>query len=436
MSHWKHVSIAGIVAVLFFVPVVASPIVFSTGLTLYEPTRAYDTYIIFDGRDGKSHLIDMRGYEVKAWNYAGFPSLMIDPKLIGGKLGHVLIQKEGLGGHGPDLFRNKTVAELDWDGNVVWEWGDQAPGGAASQNHDIARLPNGNTLLVSTVVHSIPGFSAPSVPDQCIYEVSPAGGIVWKWVSSEHLDEMGFSEEGLAMIHRGFSISGAQSGFLVINNMKPLGPNRWYSAGDQRFHPDNIIIDSREGNFIAIIEKVTGKIVWRIGPYYPDTGQPPYRRAYNHNVPRPVDQIAGQHDANMIAEGLPGAGNILVFDNQGSAGFPPAYLSSVAGSRVLEIDPIKKEIVWQYDAEDSDQAPWTFFSSFISSARRLPNGNTLICEGMTGRIFQITPQGEIVWEYVSPYFGRRAFGEREVRTNFVYRAQPVPYDWVPVGKPH
>jgi hypothetical protein len=420
---------------LTFAPVIASPIVLSTGLTFSKPALAYHTYILIDGRDGKSHLIGMKGEEVKTWNYAGFPSLMIDPKLIGGKLGHVLIQKEGMGGHGPDIFRNKTVAELDWDGNVMWEWGEQAPGGAASQNHDIARLPNGNTLLVSTILHAIPGFDAATVPDQCIYEVSRAGEIVWKWTSSEHLDEMGFSADGLAMIHRGFSISGAQSGFLVINNMKPLGPNRWFRGGDTRFHPDNIVIDSREGNFIAIIEKASGKIVWRIGPYYPDTGQPPYRREYNHDVPRPVDQLAGQHDANMIAEGLPGGGNLLVFDNQGAAGFPPAYISSVVGSRVLEIDPVKMEIVWHYDAEDSDQAPWTFYSSFISSARRLPNGNTLICEGMTGRIFQVTPKGEIVWEYVSPFYGRRAFGGREVKTNFVYRAQPVPYEWTPVGKP-
>ena len=436
MSHWKHVSIAGIIAGLFVASVLAAPTVFPTGVTLYKPAHAYNSYILFDGRDGKSHLIDMGGHEVKTWNYVGFPSLMIDPKLIGGKLGHVLLQTEGIGGHGPDIFSNKSVAELDWDGNIIWQWGEHAPGGAASQNHDMARLPNGDTLLVSRIVHSIPGFSVSSVPDQCIYEVSPAGEIVWKWISSEHLDEMGFSEEGLAMIHNGFSISGAQSGFLVINDMKPLGPNRWYSAGDERFNPGNIVIDSREGNFIAIIQKKTGKIVWRIGPYYPDTGQVPYRRIFNHKVPRPVDQLSGQHDANMIPEGLPGAGNILVFDNQGSAGFPPSYLSSIAGSRVLEIDPIKKEIVWQYNAEDSDQALWTFFSSFIGSARRLPNGNTLICEGMTGRIFQITPKGEIVWEYVSPYIGRTSFGGRRIKTNFVYRAQPIPYDWVPGGGPH
>jgi hypothetical protein len=109
-------------------------------------------------------------------------------------------------------------------------------------------------------------------------------------------------------------------------------------------------------------------------------------------------------------------------------------LNVFVGSRVLEIDPIKKEIVWQYIGEDSDRAVWTFHSSFISSARRLPNGNTLICEGMDGRLFQVTPKGAIVWEYVNPHFGR-PLGGRQVLYNLVYRAQPVPYDWVPPGMP-
>jgi hypothetical protein len=77
------------------------------------------------------------------------------------------------------------------------------------------------------------------------------------------------------------------------------------------------------------------------------------------------------------------------------------------------------------------------YSSFISSARRLPNGNTLIDEGMTGRIFQVTPKGEIVWEYVNPHFAATGLrGGRTAQSNWVYRAQPVPYDWVPAGTPH
>lgn len=152
-------------------------------------------------------------------------------------------------------------------------------------------------------------------------------------------------------------------------------------------------------------------------------------------LPRPVDQLSGQHDAHLIAKGLPGAGNLLVFDNQGSAGFPPARLGIFSGSRVLEIDPLTRQIVWQYTGESSGAPVWSFHSSFISSARRLPNGNTLIDEGQNGRIFQVTPSGKVVWEYVNPYFGATLIGAREVRSNWVFRAQPIPYDWVPEGTP-
>jgi len=111
-------------------------------------------------------------------------------------------------------------------------------------------------------------------------------------------------------------------------------------------------------------------------------------------------------------------------------------LTVTGGSRVLEIDPIKQEIVWEYTGESSGRPGWTFESSFISSARRLPNGNTLIDEGYNGRFFQVTPKGEIVWEYISPYFGNGPGAGRDIVSNYVYRAQPVPYEWVPAGTPH
>jgi hypothetical protein len=213
--------------------------------------------------------------------------------------------------------------------------------------------------------------------------------------------------------------------YLHFNNMSVVGPNKWFDAGDQRFHPENVMVGSREANFLAIISKQTGKVVWHLGPDLdrPSTGG-------NNTLPRPVDQIVGQHDAHIIAPGLPGAGNLLVFDNQGEAGYPRIPVGMQPRSRVLEIDPVKKEIVWQYTGTDSGRPAYTFYSSYISSARRLPNGNTLIDEGMNGRFFQITRKGEIVWEYVSPYFSEGA-----VSGNTVYRAQPVPYDWVPAGTP-
>ena len=196
------------------------------------------------------------------------------------------------------------------------------------------------------------------------------------------------------------------------------------------------MIDSREGNFIAIVEKATGEVVWRMGPDYP-AAYDFSRRDFNGECPRPVDSISGQHDAHMIPPGLPGAGNVLVFDNDGPAGLPQVYQKTFPGSRILEIDPVAREIVWQYDASRSGMPFWAFYSSFISSARRLPNGNTLICEGMHGRFFQVTREGEIVWEFVNPRYGEWSqhqmnlvnFGGREA--NWVFRAQPVPDDWLP-----
>src|SRR4030042_6634726 len=174
-----------------------------------------------------------------------------------------------------------------------------------------------------------------------------------------------------------------------------------------------------------------------MGPEYP-ASYDHSKKAFTGGFPRPVDSICGQHDAHMIPQGLPGEGNVLVFDNQGAAGFPPIHLNMFPGSRVLEIDPMTQEILWQYDASVGGHPFWMFFSSFISSARRLPNGNTLICEGMHGRLFQVTRQGQLVWEYVNPHFGKWTDHDVDsggMLSNYVFRAQPIPYSWAPAGTP-
>lgn len=273
----------------------------------------------------------------------------------------------------------------------------------------------------------------PQQLDDVIYEVTSTGKVAWRWVVSDHLDELGFTPDQLRLVR-----DASTPDYFHLNDMTPVGPNRWFDAGDRRFAPDNVMIDSRNGNFVAIIEKSTGKVVWHLGPNLPPlVKHVPGRPVAVPPPGSPVDQFVGQHDAHLIAPGLPGAGDLILFDNQGEAGYPAAELSTTGGSRVLEIDPSTGKVVWSYTAADSGQPAWGFRSSFISSARRLPNGNTLIDEGMTGRFFQVTPQGEIVWEYVSPYFALTSAdgGPKPVTSNWVYRAQPVPYDWVPQGTP-
>lgn len=413
------------------------PSVFPTGVTIYNPDKAYNCYVLFDGRDDRAQLIDMQGTAVHIWPYSGWPVEMIDPADANGEKGHILGQKE------KDAFANETVIELDWDGNIVWEWGKQAPGGKAGQDHDLARLPNGNTLILGYYPRIVPEISDEPVRDQNIYEVTPDGDLVWQWSAVDHRDQLGITADmtGLLLDPR---IRNRRTGLLALNNMQPLGPNKWHRGGDTRFHPDNILIDSRDGNFIAIIERSSGDIVWLSGPNYP-ASQDMSKRKFVGPVPRPLDQTSGQHDAHLIPDGYPGAGNILLFDNGGYSGWPPVYHFLWQATRILEIDPITLDIVWQYDASSSGDQVWSFFSYFMGGARRLPNGNTLICETIHGRIFQVTPDGEIVWEYINPNFVGPAEPDGEDvnlvtwmfkgKRNWMYRAQPIAYDWVPDSTP-
>ena len=216
---------------------------------------------------------------------------------------------------------------------------------------------------------------------------------------------------------------------MHINCVSVLGENKWYDAGDERFHPDNLIFDARNANILAIISKKTGEVVWQIGPDFSKTKEL-----------RKLGWIIGQHHVHMIPKGLPGEGNLLVFDNGGEGGYGSPNPSSVTGnnnahrdySRVLEFDPITLEIIWQYTPVEAGSFLFTdaskFYSSYISAAQRLPNGNTLITEGSDGRIIEVTPEHEIVWEYINPYFQTIA---GKFSMNMVYRAYRVPYEWVP-----
>ncbi len=449
-SIFRRTSLAGLLLAISSTAVNAIPSVYPTGVTIYNPDKTYNSYVLFAGQDKKTHLIDLNGNVVHEWNYNAFPPVLIDPALNDGKRGHVLVQLAGETG-GRANTAAQSIGEVDWNGKVIWQWGGAGVqdayasnntatdasgyGTSIRQHHDWRRLPNGNTVILVNYVIPVKGWKAEKLLEDAVYEVNPKGEVVWKWAAFEHLDELGFSEASLKILRETLTRNDKTIPFdyLHFNNLSVVGPNKWYDAGDQRFHPDNLLFDAREANVIGIIDKKSGKIVWRIGPDYPPsigqtTGKP--------NVPRPVDQISGQHDAHIIPKGLPGEGNLLVFDNQGAAGYPPVNIGTQPRSRVLEIDPVKKEIVWQYTGVDSGNPGYSFYSSYISSARRLPNGNTLVDEGMNGRFFQITSKGEIVWEYISPYFSTpKPEDAQQISSNTVYRAQPVPYDWVPEGTP-
>jgi hypothetical protein len=176
-------------------------------------------------------------------------------------------------------------------------------------------------------------------------EIDRSGKVVWEWRAHEHLRP----------------------------EQHPICPLcsrlEWTHMNSCFVLPDgDVMTTSFNLNRIFIISRKTGTVRWEWGE----------------------DQLAHPHNPTLLNNG-----NILLFDNG-----MHRRLSPVAFSRVLEISPATGEIVWEY----TDPCPSSFFSCIMSGAQRLPNGNTLICETIKGRFFEITGDREIVWEYINPFF--------------------------------
>ena len=430
------------------------PTVYPTGTTIYNPEKCWNGFTLFQTslyqfRSAGAILIDMNGNPVKQWRgLEGIPNKMLPG-------GHVI------GSTGCRNFRYGfqdmlDLVQVDWDGNIVWQFDRyerikdprSKPRWMLRQHHDFQREGNpvgyyapgldplvdgGNTLVLCHKNLKNTRISDKPLLDDTIIEVSWDGKITWEWICSDHFDEMGFGEEAKNTMFRnpGLQFTQGKCGdWMHINSMSALGPNKWFDGGDNRFHPDNIIWCGRQTNIIAITDKNTGKIVWQLGPDFTAT-----------EALRNIGQIIGQHHAHLIPRGLPGDGNILIFDNGGWAGYGAPNPGSPTGfsnalrdhSRVLEINPVTLEVIWQYPPRREGfigPGLGSFYSSFISSAQRLPNGNTLITEGSDGRLFEVTAEGEVVWEYLSPYSFKKQ------KMSQIYRAYRVPYDWAPqVDKP-
>ncbi len=418
-----------------------TPNVYPMGTTIYNPEKAFSGYTLMPVFGVGAVLVDMNGNVVRTWkNCEGFPNKLLPGGYVMGSTG----MRDAEYAY-QDV---KALIQVDWDGNIVWKFDrkqEVEDGGVkqwvARQHHDYQREGNpvgyyvpgmecktdsGHTFLLCHQNVYNTRIADKRLLDDCIIEVDWDGNILWQWNLNEHYNELGFSEIEKNAMFRNPNYhpnGGGECDWMHINSMSLLGPNKWYDAGDERFHPDNIIWDARETNILAIISKETGKIVWKIGPDFTVSKEL-----------RAMGQIIGQHHVHMIPKGLPGEGNILIFDNGGWAGYGVPSRTSKDGtkvekrdySRVLEIDPVTLEVVWEFDAAAwGGHTPMTartkFYSQLISSAQRLPNGNTLITEGSSCRLFEVTKEKEVVWEYQPPFEGKL----------MIYRAYRYPYEYVP-----
>ncbi len=418
------------------------PSVFPTGTTIYDPTKCQSGYTLYEGKRQGAILIDMNGKVVRHWkDFQGMPNKML-------RGGH-LFGSMGTRDRDAAYQDHETLAEVDWDGNVEWTFNhNELVNDEDTGEHWVARQHHDYQIKGNPVGYPVPGQDAkhdfnkvlllthtdvrkPKISPQLLLEdrlieVDREGNLLWEWKMLDHFNEFNLTEAQKNVMFRNPNTQDAgaegEGDIFHVNCASYLGPNHWFNEGDKRFAPDNIIMDSREANIMWIISHETGKVVWQIGPDFTQTREL-----------RMFGCLVGMHHSHMIPEGLPGAGNIMVYDNGGWAGYGlPSQTSKIGlksdrrdGSRVVEFDPTTMKIVWQCDSSTLGWVtPFTthyFYSPLTSDAQRLENGNTFICEGTTGRFMEVTPDGELVWEYLYPY----------VKPGVIYRAYRIPYDWIP-----
>lgn len=320
------------------------------GLIYYAPQHCYRGYTLPSNTQGSNHvnLIDMQGRICHQWHSEegiGYAQLL--------PYGNLLLRTgpaqdadgaERIGGS------SAAILELDWDSNVVWEYRNPM------LHHDFERLPNGNTLVLlfqrlsAGLSARIKGGTAGAEDPERMFgdlvqEVAPDGTVVFEWPSWEHLDP----EKDVIC---------------------PLEDRvEWTHGNSLKVTPEgDLLVSYRRTSVVGIVDRKRGHFRWRWGP----------------------GEISHPHHPTCLDNG-----RILLFDN----GF---HRPRSTYSRIVEVDPATNEIAWEYQGRPAV----SFYSQATSSADRLPNGNTMICEGTPGRIFEVTPNKEIVWEYINPFFTR------------------------------
>jgi len=381
----------------------------------FNDSSSYNGYTLIAPEFTTTYLIDNCGYVVNTWEANQRP----------GKTAYLL--------ENGNLLRTGSIASnfnsggsggrielFSWEGELLWQYDYSS--NQFHQHHDVAALPNGNILLIAWELHSYEdAVTNGRDPDQTsidgvwserIVELEPVGSddanIVWQWNLWNHL------VQDFDSTQINFGDVANHPELVDLNfNATSGGPNGtdWIHANAINYNPelDQIILSSRSFNEFWIIDHSTstqeaaghsggnsgkgGDILYRWGnPITYRNGEVEDRRLY------------GQHDVQWIPSGLLDEGKIMIFNN--GLGRPTGNYSSID---IIEppVDSDGNYILNTGSPYGPENLFWTFqetplnafYSSNISGVQRLPNGNTLICEGRDGLVFEIDSNQNRVWEY-------------------------------------
>ena len=339
------------------------------GVRKYVPHKCHRGYTMFSTAFGSfEYLIDMNGMLVHQWPITHSQYAELLPN------GNLLADNYGSG-----------LDEINPAGERVWKW--EGP-----YHHDFHYVNDEEIVfLIHRTIAPVEGFYHPDftpekMKSDVVICINRKGDVLWEFPFHDHIKEL-HELAGLPLPCRygrcdqdGKVHESAHADWAHTNTIEVL-PDTPIGREDERFRAGNILFSFRSLDIIGVADLEKDKIVWAWG----------------------LGELDGQHQPIMTEKGT-----ILVYDNGTARGY------SVA----LEIDPRTNEEVWRYE----DRAK--FFSPYRAGVQRLPNGNTLIAEADAGRIFEVTPDKEIVWDYYNPFFYQKT-AHQGLR---VYRATRYDYD--------
>ena len=384
--------------------------------TISLTEEAYDGYTLFSSYKN-TFLINNCGQVINQWSSDYLPghSVYILPNgnlIRAGRKDTSTITFGGVGG---------IVEMFDWDGNLVWEFVYSSDD--YRLHHDIYPMPNGNILvLAATVMSNEETILAGRDPNlvsgagilynEQILEIKPIGtndySIEWEWNFNDHLiqdyddtkNNYGVIEEHPEKLDINF-----------LNDRIPA--ENWLHVNSIQYDEtlDQIVISSRNLSELFIIDHSTtteeasgdtGGTYGKGGDFLYRWGNPvAYRQGNEDNR-----TLFGQHFPHIIKPGLKDEGKIILFNN--GTDREPAFSEVMIFSA-----PTTSPGIFTYEPDSSygpEAAEFTyssnednnFTSGILSGAIRLPNENLLICDGNSGRLFEITATNDIVWNYIIP----------------------------------
>jgi len=340
---------------LGYVDVAAEPVQDGrSGVVVHDTARSYPGYNLFTNAHlCSTQLLDPAGKVVRTWSLAPCfrwdnTSLFPNGDLL--VVGRGTKPAKGNADGDTGWAAGRYVARLGWNGEVIWK----TPLGA---HHDAHVTPRGEIAVLTASRRAVPEVDEKRrMKDDALTLLTGGGETIaeaslYDLLKTAPADQFRFQPRTQGRGH--LDLLHANSVFWMADPQ--------LAARDPLYAPSNVVVTIRHQDTVAVIDWEAKKVVWAWGQ----------------------GEISGPHDAVVLP-----SGNLLVFDN----GLGRRW------SRIVEVDPKTRQIVWQYRAPE----PESFYTQTRGANQRLPNGNTLIAQSDSGRAFEVTPAGEIVWEFLNP----------------------------------